>query len=76
MLLPNGADNKKAAVQVSHVSGIANTGNNVFRAQIIKIGPSATATIKIVTPKINFNKIFIAKIPPKGRLTNNLFLPC
>ena len=72
-MLPN---NKKKANQVSHVNGIASTGNSVFKLQIPAIGPSVIAITINVTPTISLIKTLIAKIPPKDKQANNLPLLC
>jgi hypothetical protein len=61
------------AAHVSHVSGIFNTGNNIFNAQIPKIGPIAIAITINVIPSISLiNADVISKNPPKDKQANNL----
>jgi hypothetical protein len=69
--------NNANAAHVSHVSGMFNTGNSVFNAQMPRIGPSAIAITINVIPKINLiSADVIAKIPPKDKPTSNLLLLC
>lgn len=73
-MLPN---NKKNAVQVSHVYGIANTGNNVLSDQMPASGPTTIAKITNAMPKISLiNAIVISKNPPKDKQANNRLQLC
>ena len=65
------------AAHVSNVSGICNTGNNVFKDQIPNIGPIAMAITISAMPTISLIKAdVISKIPPTDKLANNLLLLC
>jgi hypothetical protein len=55
------------ATQVSRVNGIANEGNSVFAAQIVKIGPMITKTTAMVMIDAIAKIVFI-KTPIKGAL--------